>query len=219
MSLEITGTSHDAATGRVLVTVALQDPGALSPDEQVAAITRVLGASVVRVKSSPLLEFYRCNIETTEGYTLLDIWNMDHDHLENKHNYIQWLFPLPEPSRFNPTAPVLTPDDIAAFHASPRLRGALLGSFELMLSFYGLDDTFSRLRLITATSAAHWLTRGNHNHLRLTRILGCLSLLGLRDHAKALYECLRDLADTPAGRRTITNETLEFWRAASERTV
>jgi hypothetical protein len=36
----------------------------------------------------------------------------------------------------------------------------------------------------------NWLRPGNHNHLRLTRIMQSLWILGLRAEAKALQRCL-----------------------------
>ena len=70
---------------------------------------------------------------------LSDIHGFDFHELEFNHDYIQWLFPLPEPSGANASAPLLSKDDIAAFASDESLRKALLQSFELMLQFYGLD--------------------------------------------------------------------------------
>jgi hypothetical protein len=67
-------------------------------------------------------------------------------------------------------------------------------------------------------AAAHnWLHAGNHNHLRLTRILRSLRVLGLEREAAALWEALRTLyeREAAAGRRTITPETFAFWRQAA----
>jgi hypothetical protein len=56
------------------------------------------------------------------------------------------------------------------------------------------------------------LTSGNHNFLRISRILRSLSLLGLRTHATALLKCLEGIyAEDP---HTIGATTLGYWRRA-----
>lgn len=151
---------------------------------------------------SPIVRFHAGDAPDGRGRWLADIQGWDDGRLESVHDYIQWLFPLPEPSGFNPGAPLLTAEDIAAFHREPALRAALLASWQRMQRFYKLPD-----------GAAHWLTPGNHNMLRLTRILRCLHLLGLQAAADAL---LRDLEALYAGgaARAIGPVTLEYWRRA-----
>ena len=90
---------------------------------------------------SPLLAFYRGAGPDAAGRTIDEIWAFDHRQLEMVHDFIQWLFPLPEPSRFNPDAPLLTAADMAAFRAAPALRARALRSLDLMLAFYGLART------------------------------------------------------------------------------
>ena len=47
---------------------------------------------------SRLLDFYRGLKADTEGRSLKEILAWDEDDLEAVHDFIQWLFPLPEPS-------------------------------------------------------------------------------------------------------------------------
>jgi hypothetical protein len=67
------------------------------------------------------------------------IWQWDYEELEIVHDYIQWLFPVPERSSFNPDAPVVDDEVIEAFHTNPKLRQNLLESFTLILGFYELQ--------------------------------------------------------------------------------
>ncbi len=163
--------------------------------------------------ASPLLGFYLVERGDGRGRSLAAIQGWDDAALEAVHDYIQWLFPLPEASGFNPAAPRLTPADIAAFQASPELRAALLGSFRRMLSFYGfmLDEAGPRIHAAAnfAERAANWLCPGNHNLLRLTRILRCLALLGLAEHAAALLAELERVASAAGP------VTLGYWRRAA----
>src|SRR5262245_840829 len=75
------------------------------------------------VAMSRLVDFYRGAGTDTGGRQLAEIWAWGDDDLEAVHDFIQWLFPLPEPSRFNPDAPRLTEADIATFRGDPLLQG------------------------------------------------------------------------------------------------
>jgi hypothetical protein len=163
--------------------------------------------------TSALLAFYRGLGPDAAGRTVEDIWAYDARALEMVHDFIQWLFPLTEPSRFNPDAPLLSAADIAAFRAEPELRARALRSLDLMLGFYGLVRKNDAIVRGGNLAAAPWLTPLNHNHLRLTRILLFLRHVGLETEARALYACLIDIA-AHEGKGTISERTLAFWRDA-----
>ncbi|KAF2744029.1 hypothetical protein M011DRAFT_480334 [Sporormia fimetaria CBS 119925] len=57
--------------------------------------------------------------------------------LESAHNFIQYLFPLPEPSSIVADAPVIDAEVIDAFHEREDLRKNLKAAFERMLEFLG----------------------------------------------------------------------------------
>ena len=97
------------------------------------------------------------------GRTFEDVLAFDDGALERRHDFIQWLFPLPEPSLAVPGAPVLTPDDIAALKASPKAQARMRQATERMAAFYA--------------HGLHWRTRHDHNHLRITRIIKSLRLI------------------------------------------
>lgn len=168
---------------------------------------------------SPLIAFYRGDGRDHCGRLLSHIHQYSFDSLERHHDFIQWLFPLPEPSGANPSAPLLTAEDIAAFHADHSLRETLLESFQLMLQFYGLDIEARGDSVVVARGdhfderSRVWLTGGNHNFLRISRILRSLSLLGLGDYAQAFLKCLEDIYTDEA--RTIGTTTMGYWRRAT----
>src|SRR5690348_15032928 len=70
------------------------------------------------------------------GRYLRDIQQWPDERLEAVHDFIQWMFPLEEPSPVNPDAPVLDADTIAEIRARPELQAAVRGSFERMRRFY-----------------------------------------------------------------------------------
>jgi len=60
------------------------------------------------VMPSRIIGFYNCTESDHRGRYRREIQEWPDDQLESVHDYIQWLFPLPEPSGFNVAAPVLT---------------------------------------------------------------------------------------------------------------
>lgn len=145
---------------------------------------------------SPIVAFYGGEQPDASGRHLATIQRWSDSRLEAVHDYIQWLFPLPERSAYNRDAPLLTAADIQAFRESAALQGRLLDSLRRMLAFYGLvlDEQGDAPRISPAPDFPpqphDWLSPGNHNLLRLTRILRSLALLGLPGHARALLTCL-----------------------------
>jgi hypothetical protein len=67
-----------------------------------------------------------------------------------------------------------------------------------------------------AAKATGWLFPGNHNHLRITRILRCLTVLGLEAEAAAFLECLAEIYEDEQDKPlpAITDETMLYWRDA-----
>ena len=167
----------------------------------------------------PIVRFYNHESTDDRGRSLRQIWGWDHGRLEGVHDYIQWLFPLREPSAVNFTAPLITDGTVAAFASSGALRDNLKRSFELMLDFYGLAlvDQEQRLTVVPAASFAArsrtWLMPGNHNHLRLTRIITSVRTLGLPDCSTALFDRLVVIhRENPDG---ISSTTFQYWQRAS----
>jgi len=173
---------------------------------------------------SPILDFYLGTSPNAEGRRIEDIWDWDDGRLEGVHNFIQWLFPLRTRSAFNARAPVLSEAEIERFRESELLRQRLARSLDTMLRFYGLQlrrtpegDPVVEKRPAFASRRVAWLNPGNHNHLRLTRILTSTAMLGLHREALALQRCLFDLAQEHP--EAVTRDTLRFWEGAVSSTI
>jgi len=163
---------------------------------------------------NPLIGFYRDDAQDDRGRTLAAIVAWPDDSLEDVHDFIQWLFPLPERSGANPAAPVLDRTTIETFHATAAMRDRLRRSFQRMLRFYGLQWNNNAVERAPnfAARAQNWLWPMNHNHLRLTRILRSLRLLGLEAESAALFRALEAIHHDFPNR--ITGRTFDFWRDA-----
>ncbi|HEX6771084.1 MAG TPA: opioid growth factor receptor-related protein [Acidobacteriaceae bacterium] len=165
-----------------------------------------------------LIRFFDGGVDD-DGRRLEEILRWDDMRLEMVHDYIQWLFPLPEASGANPRAPMLHERSIATIRGDAAMQRRLRAAFERMLEFYGFvregDRVVEGPRF--AKASQNWLHAGNHNHLRLSRMLRSLRVLGMNDEATALWEALRSVheREIAAGRRVITAETFGFWRRAA----
>ncbi len=138
----------------------------------------------------------------SEGRYLSDIQKWSDARLESAHDFIQWMFPLTEPSHVNQDAPVLDRETIAEIRSRPELMEAVRASFRCMQNFY--------------ERSWHWVTPANHNHLRITRILTCLMLLGFKTEALEFFTFLervykQEQRRTPPG---ITARSFNFWKRA-----
>ncbi len=172
---------------------------------------------------SRVLDFYRGELRHPTGVTIESIWGWHNGRLEHEHTYIQWLFPLRDRSRAVPDSPTITESEVREFNRDPALRDRVLRSFRLMLGFYGftMDVAADSAGTVTIAPAADfaaksrsWLTPGNHNHLRITRILKSLCILGLRPEAREWFAALqRVYVDHPDA---IGSVTYDFWRKAVE---
>ena len=166
-----------------------------------------------------LLDFYSEARPDSKGRQLSDILAWSNTQLERQHDYIQWLFPLAVPSNVVPDAPLVDAEVAAAFRTDPLLRENLLRALHRMLGFYGMhcdDDDPSEIWIDLSPELANrervWLTFGNHNYLRLSRILRCLTILGRGSYAIALLDCLERIYREHGG--VIGQAALAHWRSA-----
>lgn len=113
---------------------------------------------------SQILDFYRGTCLHPRGMTFQETLASSDMEIEKAHDLIQWWFPLPEPSRMQPLAPVLTADDLAAFKSETVLRTRVALPTQRMMDFF--DHTHL------------WRKPRDHNHLRITRIIRFFTLLG-----------------------------------------
>ena len=144
---------------------------------------------------------------TPSGYTLRQVLEWPDGEWEDRHDFIQWVFPTDEPSMYNSNAPVLDAATVARFRADPLMRQRLRRGFDRWLSFCGVARTADGLAFDNPNPGV-W-GRANHNWLRITRILRSLNLLGLPDEARAFFALLATV------RQQIDPTTWRYWEAAA----
>ena len=141
-----------------------------------------------------LVDYYYNNAPDDSGRLLSEAWAMTDAALERTHTLIQYLFPLPERSTAQPRSPVLTPEELERFRTDPVLLDNVRISLGRLRDFY--------------TRTAWWTRASDHNHLRITRILRCLTLFGLHAEAAEFHAWLLE-QDT-----LVSERSRWFWREA-----
>lgn len=146
----------------------------------------------------PVVAFLEGEGTDARGRSLFQVLAMNDVAIEHTHDFIQWLFPLPEPSAAAPDAPVLTPGEVQAIRVSELAPLALAAATDRMASFYG--------------STHDWLMPNDHNHRRITRIIRSLRLLAGDAEADAFRAFI--MARVEATRAPISARSLGYWATA-----
>lgn len=148
-----------------------------------------------------------------KGRTCKDILSLNTFWLEADHDFIQWLFPIDTQTKFNKHAPMVDDVAIEEFSGDNALKMRHRNVLDRMLQFYGLMRLNSSLapaeRITPATQT--WLREKDHNHLRITRILRSLYLLGQQDLARGLSSEFIRIASNNG---FVTQQTFNFWTNA-----
>jgi hypothetical protein len=149
----------------------------------------------IKTTRGGLVGFFLGESPDDEGRYISDYLNFSDDYLEGCHDFIQWAFPIPERSFFNPQAPLLSPDDIREFTSNQKIQE-------------NLDLLFERVFSFMRDSSKNW-GQNDHNHLRISRMIRCLRLCGKDNDAARLYLWALSLPPTN------TNSTSKnFWATA-----
>ena len=146
----------------------------------------------------PVVAFLEGEGPDARGRTLFDVLGFDDAALERTHDVIQWLFPLPEPSRAVPDAPVLSAGEMQAVHDSILAQCAMAAATDRMEAFY---------------RATHgWLQPHDHNHLRITRIIRSLRLLRGDAEADAFRAAILSIVETTGA--PVSARSRGYWQTA-----
>lgn len=162
-------------------------------------------------------DFYLGKTPTYEGYYFKDILSFDKRQFEHEHHFIQWLFPIDTISMHNLRAPRITKEEARELGDDQEVCRQVIWAFKFMLKMYDLHifypDGPGKIEVVPKdTFAGEWLSPSNHNYLRITRMLLCLTRMGLHTYAEALYQCLETLYRKYP--KKIPEKTLKYWQDA-----
>lgn len=128
------------------------------------------------------------------------ILERSNDWLEKCHDYIQLIFPIDRCSSYNLFAPVITISEAEELGKDPVIQENMRKAVKRMMDFY------------TETG---WITRNNHNCLRISRILRSLRLFHLDAEADDFYDFITKIADEHSG--VINAKTRKYWEKNNEK--
>lgn len=167
------------------------------------------------------------------GRTIEDYFKFDSDKWEECHNHVQWAFPSNIPSDFNGEAPVVDMHQFRENITADALVNmlGLVGDYLTSLGFKQDDNGEYRFDASSPRTAI-WITPGNHNYRRISRLLNVLSNVApdlaihlLREFVKA-YEYgynkweTHYMHDSKAVSTPCMNHaTLLFWTKAATGTL
>jgi hypothetical protein len=148
---------------------------------------------------SKIVKFYSENGKDHRGRTYNDIMNFPNKEFDECHDFIQWLFPLHEASRMTMTdVPLITPEDFNFFKNDKDCQDKIFEAtmrYAMFLSSLGQDN---------------WCKDGDHNLLRITRIIRSLRFFGMKIAAHAFYLDVVRMAK----KHNINQKTLDYWSRA-----
>ena len=145
-----------------------------------------------------IIGFLEGKIPDHRGRLLSMLWKQTDDDAENNHDYIQWMFPLDEPSQAVNGAPVLNDFDIDEIRQNQMAINNLEESVRWFLGFLERND--------------HWVTKYDHNHLRITRAIKLLRLLTSDLVAERFRYKVIELAGNNLS--LIDQKARDFWASA-----
>ena len=164
-------------------------------------------------EESILFQFLQGKNTDIYGRTFSDILSHKGDKkwLEYTHNYIQWIFPLRKYSSAAPSIPLTDEILCSAIHDKD-IRRNIYDAFLMMVDFYGLKiEEDGRILPNCKQSEMHWLTPFNHNFLRITRIIGCLSIFHFSKEAENFYQAMKSIAEK---NKWFCAKSLIYWKDA-----
>lgn len=114
---------------------------------------------ILRINDLEEVQKFQNDLPNLSGYTHSEVIGWNAKNWENKHDFIQWVFPTDQPSQFNEFAPVLSK-----------------GDYNEISHVKILDAYVKFLEYVNQSS----FLKPNHNHLRTTRVLRSLALCNCR---------------------------------------
>lgn len=167
--------------------------------------------------SQDVIAFFGGQGEDAEGRSLLQILEWGDELMECCHNYVQWLFPTDEPSRFNSDAPLIDESVGLAASRDPVVKENFLKGFARFMKFLGLSIVTQSGELQLAKAANFekrklmcWEGPQNHNWMRVSRVLRCLQIMGFEEELLALHDCLEMIVDELPG--MVDDDIVQIWR-------
>ena len=157
-------------------------------------------AFIHRKRTYDIRGFLMGNAPDYKGRYFNGILKRSNNYLEKCHTYIQFIFPIDKRSSYSLFAPVVTISEAEELGKDPVIRENMRKAVKRMMDFY---------------AETNWITRNNHNYLRISRILRSLRLFHLDAEADEFYDFITKIADKHTD--VITTKTRGYWERNNEK--
>lgn len=135
------------------------------------------------------------------GRSYQDILDQDNQWLEYTHDWIQWCFPLFEPSQSVKNAPVLeSVDEVKLIQTSAKAQENMRLGLVRFAEFLRDND--------------QWLRYHDHNHLRITRVIKSVKILMSDKQANQFYQYVIGQVNGGAGGQP-SKVSMHYWMQAA----
>lgn len=210
------GTGHRARRGVADVSIDFEPSIVLDrlrqALEEAGAIDAPAGA--LTPAGFELLRYLNGQGADERGTTLEQALEWSNWEIEYRLSVLPWMFPLLTSSQMNPNAPVPTRADFRVLAGDANARQGMERAFLRLLRFYGFEWQDGRVARSERwrEGFATWALAASQHDLFISRILGALTLCGLRDEAQAFLEALE--REVHEYRESDASTPLHHWRLA-----
>lgn len=140
--------------------------------------------------------FLKNNEPDIYGRYISKIWSFNDEQIETTHNFIQFLFPLTQPSKNSFNKIYINSDDLLyELKSDKKVRESIMYSSNWYFSFLERNQ--------------HWQTYFDHNHLRISRVIESLNVIVSNRQAKRFYKQVLDICIE----ELINDETKLIWKS------
>lgn len=162
-----------------------------------------------QVDDQLLLRFFLNEEDTRIPHRHEDIVNFTDDGIEMYHNFIQWIFPTSQPSRFNGNAPTIDGHFAAMLHGNQCALQNYCKSCRRYLHYMDFDcNGDGNICIYYGDKPFYRLPY--HNFLRMTRMLQSLCETGHPQCSANLFaQMMTILRTTPD--HPISDTTIAYW--------
>ena len=131
-----------------------------------------------------------------------DVLDQDDQWLEYTHDWIQWCFPLFEPSQAVMNAPVLeSSNEVEVIRTCSSCQENMRLGLIRYAEFLRDND--------------NWLRYHDHNHLRITRVIKSVRMLMSEEQAREFYSYVINNVENRTGDK-LSSVSSRYWKLALE---
>ena len=167
-------------------------------------------SSQAEVDDLLLLRFFLDEEDVCIPYRHEEIVRFTDDEIERYHDFIQWIFPTSQPSRFNGEAPTIDEHFVSMFHGNQCVLQNYCKSCRRYLHYMDFDcNGDGNIRVYHGDRPFYRLPY--HNFLRMTRMLQSLRETGHPQCSANLFAQMIDILHSTPNHH-IDDTTIAYWQ-------